>query len=345
MPIESGVDVLSNDLMAALLAGKSFPLPTVDLDDPIYDIPADTGPIFEAVTKLDNAALTERTVGGNGTFDALMEGFDKHLLREFESGRITGNEYAKAYVALTQGAMQAAVQFLLGKEQAYWQAVAAQITAQTARIGVVTAKVQHQIAKAQLQSVSYEAANQEAAYVTAKIKLASEDIGYRTAKFSLDNLLPLQETQLSTQVNNLVLEGQIQNFSLSTLLPKQASQLDKSISGTQLDNDVKTFNLSNILPQQLVLLGEQVEAQRAQTSDMRTDGTTPIAGVLGSQKALYSQQITSYQRDAEVKAAKLFTDAWITQKTIDEGLLPPTGFNNASLDTILTALKLNNNLD
>jgi hypothetical protein len=103
------------------------------------------------------------------------------------------------------------------------------------------------------------------------------------------------------------------------------------------------FNVENTLPQQLRLLAEQTDAQRAQTHDFRYNGE-PVSGSIGKQKELYSQQITSYQRDAEVKAAKLFTDAWITQKTIDEGLVPPNGFTNSSLDPILTTLKTNNKL-
>ena len=48
--------------------------------------------------------------------------------------------------------------------------------------------------------------------------------------------------------------------------------------------------------------------------------------------------------DAEVKAAKLFTDAWITQKTIDEGLTAPSNFANDSVNTILGVLKANSGL-
>lgn len=109
------------------------------------------------------------------------------------------------------------------------------------------------------------------------------------------------------------------------------------------------FNLEYMLPQQLLvakaqekLVTEQYEAQRAQTMDTRSDNTTPIVGTMGKQRELYAQQIVSYKRDAEVKAAKLFTDAWITMKTIDEGLLPPNGFANSSLDQVLTTLKTNN---
>lgn len=106
---------------------------------------------------------------------------------------------------------------------------------------------------------------------------------------------------------------------------------------------IANYQLSDILPTQKTLLVEQTNAQRAQSSDTRTDGQ-PVAGTLGKQKDLYDQQITSYQRDAEVKAAKLFTDAWTVQKTVDDGIVPPDNFANASLNTILGRIKQNNNL-
>ena len=90
-----------------------------------------------------------------------------------------------------------------------------------------------------------------------------------------------------------------------------------------------------------ITLSEQGEAQRAQTMDTRSDGST-VVGLLGKQKALYDQQITSYKRDAEVKAGKLWIDAWITMKTIDEGLLPPDQFTNTEINEVLAALKTNN---
>lgn len=79
---------------------------------------------------------------------------------------------------------------------------------------------------------------------------------------------------------------------------------------------IAQFNLEELLPVEKLLKEEQIN--------------------------LYQQQVISYQRDAEVKAAKLFTDAWITQKTIDEGLLAPDGFTNAKIDEILDKLRLNN---
>lgn len=273
-------EVEANRLLEELTKGDDFTLPDIDMSGPEWDIPGgDDSPIFGAITKITNESLTTREVGGSGTFDALMESAHNHLKAEFKANRITGGEYTKAYIAMMESCMSNAVQFLLGRDQAYWAAALAQIQAVTARVTLATSKAQFVLAKLQALSAKSE-------YALTKMKIATESETYCAA----------------------------------------------------------LFNANQMLPQQLKLLTEQTEAQRAQTLDTRSDGAT-VTGSVGKQKELYSQQITSYQRDAEVKASKLFTDAWITQKTIDEGLNPPNGFTNASIDTILTKLKSNNGLN
>ena len=272
-------EVEANRLLEELTKGDDFTLPDIDMSGPEWDIPGgDDSPIFGAITKITNESLTTREVGGSGTFDALMESAHNHLKAEFKANRITGGEYTKAYIATMEACMNNAVQFLLGRDQAYWAAAMAQIQAVTARVGLATAKAQFVLAKVQALSTKSE-------YALTKLKLSNEGQNYCAAKFNVDEILPAQER----------------------------------------------------------LLQEQYEVQRAQTMETRSD-SLPIKGSIGKQKELYDQQITSYQRDAEVKASKLFTDAWITQKTIDEGLNPPNGFTNASIDTILTKLKSNNGL-
>lgn len=110
------------------------------------------------------------------------------------------------------------------------------------------------------------------------------------------------------------------------------------------------FTLENMLPQQTAnlvsqgkMLDEQTEAQRSQTLDTRSDGTV-VSGSVGMQKKLYGQQIVSYERNSELAAGKLFSDAWITQKTLDDGLLAPEMFQNASVNTVLQTIRTNNNL-
>lgn len=98
-----------------------------------------------------------------------------------------------------------------------------------------------------------------------------------------------------------------------------------------------------VLEAQERLLVEQENVQRAQTAEHRSDAV-PVTGVLGKQKELITQQIASFLRDAEIKAAKMFADSWSVQKTIDEGLTAPSAFTNATIDEVMLSVKTNNNL-
>jgi hypothetical protein len=271
----------ANALLLALTEGTNFTIPVIDLDDALFKLPSGSdSALYGVIRKLTMPELTTRTIGGSGSFDALMEGFSVHLKGEFEKSRITGAEYTKAYISLTESAMQTGLAFLLGKDQAFW-------AAQTAQINALTARVQLETAKMQLAAARMDAMNQQANYGLTKAKIANEDMTHVAAKFTAEFLLP-------QQLLNLVASGK--------------------------------------------MINEQMEGQRGQTLDTRTDGTA-VVGVMGKQKALYSQQIISYQRDSEMKIGKLFSDAWITQKTIDEGTLAPASFTNASIDSVLASVK------
>ena len=162
------------------------------------------------------------------------------------------------------------------------------------------------IAKAQFINMKYEALTAKSVYGVNKLRLSNESIAYCTAQYNLNNMLPQQLLLLKEQTKNAAAQVGVTN-------------------------------------EQIKLVMEQMQQTRAQTLDYRSDGNE-VVGLIGKQKNLYTQQISSYQRDAEVKAAKLFTDAWITQKTIDEGLSPPSNFTNSSLDSVLATVKANNGL-
>lgn len=182
-----GAETEAGTLMTTLLSGESFStLPVVDLSSSLYKMPGDaTSAMYGQLAKLTNADLTEATLTGNGSFDVLMRAIKAHLSEEYTKGRITGAEYSKAYIALVQSAMQTAVTYTLGKDQAYWQAVNLQAASIKARIDL-------EVVKTQLATAQYEVANQKASYALTKLKLSSESIQYCTAKYQLDNLLPAQ---------------------------------------------------------------------------------------------------------------------------------------------------------
>lgn len=347
-----GADTEANSLIGTVTADVNLTLPIVNLDDPLFRVPVDaSSAMYQGLVKISNADLTTGAVGGSGTFDILMASVSAHLKAEYEKGRITGSEYTRAYIELTQGAMAQAVSFLLGREQSFWEAQKSQIMA-------VTAQVQLAQTKVTLVQTLYETNLARANYGLTKLKMASESQAFCINKFNLestlpaqlallevqrgqgqytlDNIMPEQKNASIAQTSLLNVQKATTQYQLDALIPQQVAQAMAQAQG-------ETFKTNNILPTQNKLLMEQAETQRAQTLDIRSDGAN-VGGVLQKQKDLYAQQTSSYLRDSEIKAAKLFTDAWITQKTIDEGLEAPNNFTNTQLDLVLNHIKLNNNL-
>lgn len=168
--------VLADSLLDALLVGEDLEIPVITLEDPAFNPPSIVNsPLYTTVPRLTNADLTSGEVGGDGTYDAIMQAQSIHLKEEYEAGRITGAEYTKAYIALAQAAMGQAVQFLLGKDQAYWASINAQMQA-------LTATVQLRTAKAQLAVALNEVKNQRVVFALNKLKLANEDGQYAIQK-------------------------------------------------------------------------------------------------------------------------------------------------------------------
>ena len=66
--------------------------------------------------------------------------------------------------------------------------------------------------------------------------------------------------------------------------------------------------------------------------DVRSDNITAVAGSIGKQNELYAQQVVSYQKDSQLKAAKVFSDVWITCRSIEEGFPLPKQFDYMSND-------------
>lgn len=257
-------DSVAIDLLKNITGTLDFSVPNVDFDDPYFSLPESLLKLLsQPVEKLDDRTITVRQVNGSGIFDAFMKAFSVHLLEEYNNKRIMGAEYTKAYIQLASVGMQCAVQYALGKDRAFWDAVGSQIQAINANVSNATAKVQLAIAQAQ-------AHQNKAQYALTVEKLATEDA-------------------------------------------------------------------------QFALVRENYEKVRAETMDTRSDGAT-VVGSIGKQKELYDKQIWAYTRDAEHKAAQIFSNAWITQKGIDEGLAAPNNLQNSAVDAVLKVLRNNVNM-
>ena len=173
--------------------------------------------------------------------------------------------------------------------------------------------------------------------------------------FQRDSLLPVSLAQEQHKLNqqmpaqtNLIKE-QFESQRAQTLetrsdgLTLVSGLLGKQKESIALDVETKQFNLDETMPVQLDLVKEQRESERSKTLNTRTDGAT-IVGSVGKQKDLYSQQIDSFIKDAKYKTTKMYLDGWITQKTLDEGLLAPTELQNTAINSVLAANRTENDL-
>ena len=270
-------------------------------NDVPFDIPNTTIPA--TITKVTVADLTSGAVNGTGSFDKLMAGISAHLKNEFDKNRITGAEYTKAFIASTELALNQGAAFALSCDKQYWENLLIQQQAIVSRL---------------------QAENLLAEYAVKKLQLAKLSSEFCISEYTLLTKLPAEVSMLASQ---------------KALVESQKLGQDKN-------NSIANYNLASMLPQQLTLLtkqtnltSEQYEAARAQTLNTRSDGTA-VDGNLGGQRELHAQQVVSYKSDAKLKVGKIFSDTWITQKTLNDEITPPASFTNPTVESVMAALRL-----
>ena len=107
---------------------------------------------------LDVKDITTGTIDGTGTFDVIMQTVFLHLQREYASGRITGDMYAKAYIEIMNNTLAQATQYVVAAFQATANddLVAAQIRKINKDIELVTE---------QIELIGYQGISEQAKYL------------------------------------------------------------------------------------------------------------------------------------------------------------------------------------
>lgn len=326
---------------------------------------------FDKLMSSTKAHLKEQYDRGTITGDQYSKAYIELTTAALSSGvqMILGQEqsYWQAKLIQMQG-RQAEIQAytaLVGLEIAK-----AELAAKTAQAKLIDAQYVQTLVQTAREHANYDLTVKQIEMADVQ-KLGAEKENEINA-YRLANLLPKELEQATAQITligsqtvSVDKEVEINTFRLTTVLPKEVEQLAGQIvfTGSQklsVDKEIEVadYRLDNLMPQELatatqqvqvlfaqeLLVKEQSEAQRGQTSDFRTDGVTPILGNMGKQKSLYTQQIDSYQKDAQQKVGKMYLDGWITQKTLDEGLEAPDQLTNAKVSSVLAAVRLSNGL-
>ena len=235
MSLEHPIDTNAKTLLESVTQGLDFSVPNVDFNDAAFEIPEGLAEALKNVPdKLTIEMLTERKVDGAGCFDAIMKAMRVHLAEEYEAGRITGAEYTKAYIATMQVSLQQAVAYLLGKDQAFYQALETQAKALASNIDAYAAKVRLAIAQAQAHLV-------KAQYAGEVLKLGTIDKQTDQIMAQTD----LTDAQTETQKQQKL------------LLVEQTEQAHSQVSDTRLDG---TTPVEGYVGNQNSLLKQQVQS-------------------------------------------------------------------------------------
>ena len=130
------------------------------------------------VSVLDPLMVTDGTLTGNGIFDTWMRTLGAHLKREYAEQRITGDEYAKAYIALMNNLLNTAVGFFT----------------QDAQLAMAQEKLQYEL---QLLDAQVKLAEKDLAHKDKDLELKDKELALKDKDLALkEKQVALAEAQL-----------------------------------------------------------------------------------------------------------------------------------------------------
>lgn len=235
-----GINTEVDQLIQQLAGSFDSTLPPFNPNDNSWKLPGgQNSDIYKPTDPVTNEALTEKKVDGNGTFDIVASSIAAHLEGEFNSNRISGGEYTKAYIALMEAALGNSVQFLLQRDQAKWQALNAQIAAITAHLQMEEMKNRVMLSRIQVQNASVE-------HALLKIRLATEGNNYCIGKFNLEQMLPQQLTLTKEQTEAAraqTMNTRTDGSTVAGSVGKQNALYDQQITSYKRNDEYRFANM------------------------------------------------------------------------------------------------------
>lgn len=299
-------------------------------------------------TPITLADLTSGTTTGSGVFDTLMKANKAHLEQEFNANRITGADYAKAYLAMVESTMQGSISFLVERDQISLKAdlLAAQVVnagaqkdlliAQTAtevqqKLNLTSQKLQ---IEAQTELIAQQEANAllEAANIPKQgllIDAQKSEVTQRTTNLVAEALnIPKQGALIDAQ-KDLALQNKLNAVTENTVLVAQECKLRAEYDLT-MASVTKTGKESDLLTQKML-------TEKAQITELGVDDNS----LIGKQKKLYQAQTDGFARDSEQKAVKIMIDTWNARRMTDDATSANTTnkLDDATIGLFVTKMK------
>ncbi len=272
--------------------------------------------------KLTIGSLTGGEREGRGVFDELMRATKDQLDNEYKYKRITGEEYTKAYIAIMQSAMSQGsayiLQYLITNQNV--KLLDQQILESEKRVALVQAQIDDQLTQTRL--------TEEQITLAQKSQLQADQDLINSKK---------QEALLDEQVTGATKDNIIKDNQAAQTL-EQTKLIIQQTANAVTENIVLVNQAAKIIAETSIL-GQKLKTEQAQIVD-QVDGL-PVAGIIGKQKELYTNQADGYIRDAEQKVAKMFSDMMATRVSVDETTydLTTAQMQNDDVAAVMTKLR------
>lgn len=196
-------------------------------------------PPLVTTAAVDIADLTQKTLGGTGVLDVMLQTMRVHLGDQFEKERIRGPEYATVYLGAYQATLEAAMNFLLSKQKQGLELklLEAQIS--------LTGTQEDQI-KDEMTQTPYkiQLLQQQVALAEKQVELADKQIAQADKQLDLLTAqIAVQEKQLDLMAEQLEqAKAQTEYYAQRTITEKAQTQAGVAASGSVIGTQVTLMN-------------------------------------------------------------------------------------------------------
>lgn len=267
---------------------------------------------------LDTRSLTTGEKEGSGIFDELMRTVKSHVQLELTEGRITEQAYAQLYLGALQYVLQTSSQYALQYEMTNKEI---ELTNEK----IISSKKQNELIE--LQKTQMTIAND-------------------TATYNLEQILPKQLLQMTAEIAQIeaktaLIEGQLTSEAAKTALTENQTLLVDEQIRSEADKYTLPTGGLNLAAYNKTLAEIDILEAKATTENKQTVGTrTDTGGLIGAEMELKYNQANSFLRDAEQKAAKIFSDSYAMTQSITTNEEPGTwGLGSTDSSSVMAKLK------
>jgi hypothetical protein len=297
----------------------------------------------------DITDLTTGALNGSGAFDQLMAATKLHLIEEYEKGRITGDEYTTVYLGAMQSVLAQSVQYLVNQQ------TQEKVLAEIGLIRQKTVTELAQTDNLIVDGLGFNDSTAVEGLVAEQILVAKQQVLESTQKVltAIEETTLIQQKVITELLNSETATtgltapyGAWSGGAFDGMAIQQIDKVQAEAEHIRQKTVTEIANVSNALPDtyaessnttlegllevaklkteaEVDLLDQKTVSELAQTYNTIpvNEGLVatgyPVAGIMGAQKALFDKQTDGFDRDAEQKLAKIFSDMKATQIAAD----------------------------